>query len=149
MAGPRLDTPKRTPPLELLLGYGPALVLPVLAAWAWAGNGLALEAGRLWGAAILLFLVGVTRGLSFFAEGGERLGQLVAMGTRSCAALRRCSSRPLSPFPRWSRAISASRFTIPSPRGDGTAPRFFAHLRPWQMTLAIAGLVALEWRAIG
>ena len=73
----------RIPALSLLLGFGPVLLLPLLGLAAFvlppADQWLTIAAGQLWGAAILIFLAGVRRGLSFFTAGGPRLAQLVTM----------------------------------------------------------------------
>ncbi|MGN6062211.1 hypothetical protein ACP6NA_13860, partial [Corynebacterium striatum] len=83
MTEPTATSP-RIPALSILLGFGPAALLPLLAivsftvplrdAW------VPVTAGQLWGAAILLFLAGVQRGLSFFTDGGPRPIQLATMG---------------------------------------------------------------------
>ena len=72
----------RIPLLSILFGFGPALLLPLLAAAAWALPAYAFWAvglAQLWGSAILIFLAGVRRGLSFFTGGGERPVQIATM----------------------------------------------------------------------
>ncbi|SEM77524.1 Protein of unknown function [Sphingomonas gellani] len=144
MGSPRVDTPERTQPLELLLGYGPACVIALLAGMAWAGIPYAAEATRIWGAAILIFLAGVTRGLSFFTEGGARWGQLAAMALRFWCGIAALVLPAVIGVALLILGYASIAAYDPVAARGGTAPRFFAHLRPWQMAIAVAGLVALE-----
>ena len=151
MPSPREDTPATTPPLEQLLGYGPALLIAAAGVLAWASSSfvlVALVAGQIWAAAILLFLAGVTRGLSFFTEGGQTAGQLVAMAVRfGCGLAGLLLPGPLA-FPVLIAGYASVAFYDPVAAHGGTAPRFFARLRPLQMGIAVLGLAALCVRAL-
>ena len=149
MPEPRADTPDTTPLLSVVLGYGPAAMLPLLGLLAWAGVPWALEAGRIWGAAILLFLAGVARGLSFFTEGGPRLPQLLAMSIRfGLGLLALVVWLPAALALLVLGYASVALFDPPLAR-RGEAPRYFARLRPPQMAVALAGLALLLVRALG
>lgn len=149
MPPPRKDTPATTPTLSLLLGYGPAAALPVLGVLAWAGFTWALPLGRLWGAAILIFLAGVARGLSFFTEGGPRLPQIAATMWRfGCGLLALVVWLPAA-FALLIAGYLGVALIDPWAAHHGGAPRYFAHLRPLQMAVAIAGLAILLARALG
>ncbi|WP_126172124.1 DUF3429 domain-containing protein [Altericroceibacterium xinjiangense] len=143
MPGPRTDTPATTPPLSLLFGYGP--MLPILAAGiaALAGWEWAIEAGRLWSASILIFLGGVTRGLSFFTAGGPRLPQIGIMLLRFVLGLSALVLPSVLAF----AALLAGYASVPlydvQAAHHGTAPRYFARLRWPQMGLALIGLALL------
>ena len=143
MAAPRIDTPATTPPLSLLLGYGPVALILLLAILAWAGLSWAAPLARLWAAAILIFIAGVARGLSFFTEGGPRVSQLAMMLLRFTCGLVALAV-PLG----WAFALLTIGYLSaliydPLTARDGAAPRFFAQLRPPQMLVAMAGLVLL------
>lgn len=149
MPQPRADTPATIPALSLLLGYGPAAVLPVLGILAWAGYGWALPLGRLWGAAILIFLAGVARGLSFFTEGGPRPPQIAAtMWRYGCGLLALAVWLPAAFALLIAGYLGVALFD-PWAARHGEAPRYFARLRPPQMAVALAGLAILLLRALG
>jgi len=139
----RNDTPRRIPPLSLLLGYGPAALILLLSLLAWAGYAWAVPLARLWAAAILIFIAGVVRGLSFFTEGGPRFSQLAVMMWRFLCGLVALVVPPLWVFPVLAMGyLSALAYDTHAAR-QGEAPRFFAALRPPQMIVALAGLVIL------
>lgn len=149
MPPPRANTPAHTPPLSLVLGYGPAALLPLLGVLAWAGQEWALPLGRLWGAAILLFLAGVARGLSFFTEGGPHWPQVAAMGWRfGCGLLALVAWLPVAFALLIAGYLGVALFD-PWAARHGEAPRYFARLRPPQMAVAIAGLALLLARSLG
>lgn len=75
MPAPRRDTPA----LSLLLGYGPVVLVLLLALLAWTGIAWAAPLAQVWAAAILIFIAGGTRGLSFFTHDGPRLWQPAVM----------------------------------------------------------------------
>ncbi|WP_347302473.1 DUF3429 domain-containing protein [Croceibacterium sp. TMG7-5b_MA50] len=145
-----MDTPAHTPPLETVLAYGPAAIIVAIGLLGWTGLPWAVEAGRLWAAAILLFLAGVTRGLSFFTEGGPRPGQLIVMLVRFSCGLGALALPTLAiagaAFLSW-LLLFAGYLTVliydPPAARRGTAPRFFARLRGPQMFVALAGIVIL------
>lgn len=137
------------PLLSVVLGFGPAALLPLLALAAWivpALAGPAILAGQLWAAAILLFLAGVRRGLSFFTEGGPRPGQvatsiwLFVLGLAGLAA-------PLGPaFLLLILGYLSVALLDPPAARAGEAPAHFVRLRPPQMAVAIVGLAGLSAR---
>lgn len=143
----------RPPLLSLLFGYGPALLLLLIGASAWlVGDVTALHLlalGQLWAAAILIFLAGVRRGLSFFTAGGPRPAQVatsVALFVLGLGGL-------LAP-PRLALAIIAAGYVAvavldPVAARQGEAPRHFARLRPPQMALFLVGLALLSVRSVG
>ncbi len=122
--------PREVPALSLLLGYGPMLPFAGGALAAWLGpapwRSPAIDLSILWGCAILCFLSGVRRGVSFRTMGGPTVTQIATMLWLFCAGggalllwyitgrLRRCScSRWLTP---------ASRSSIPSRRARARPP---------------------------
>jgi len=145
---PRTDTPTRTPPLELLLGYGPALVILAAGALALAGVPFALTLGCLWAAAILIFLAGVVRGLSFFTDGGPRLTQVGVMMARFVCGLAALLLPPILATPVLAIGYLNSLIYDPIAARNGAAPRYFAQLRPPQMAIALMGLVLLFVAAV-
>ncbi|WP_121115570.1 DUF3429 domain-containing protein [Croceibacterium ferulae] len=147
---PRNDTPDRTPPLSAVLAFGPAGLIVALGLLGWAGWPAAILAGRLWTAAILLFLAGVARGLSFFTEGGPRPAQLAAMLVRFVCGVLALALPMLpigaAPFLSW-LLLFAGYLTVllfdPRAARHGMAPRYFARLRGPQMFVALTGIVIL------
>lgn len=143
MNQPRTDTPERTPPLSLLLGYGPALVVLVAGTLALARVPWALTLGCLWAAAILIFLAGVVRGLSFFTDGGPRAMQVGVMMVRFVCGLAALLLPPILATPVLAIGYLSSLLYDPFAARSGAAPRYFARLRPGQMIIALLGLVLL------
>ena len=148
MTEPRTDTPTRTPPLELLLGYGPALVILAAGALALAGVPFALTLGCLWAAAILIFLAGMVRGLSFFTEGGPRMTQVGVMMARFVCGLAALLLPPILATPVLAIGYLTSLIYDPIAARNGAALRYFAQLRPPQMAIALMGLVLLFVAAV-
>lgn len=139
--------PRRIPPLSLILGYGPMAAFPLLALAAWLAPppwpAIAVAIGQGWGAALLIFLAGVRRGLSFFTEGGPRPAQIATMlwlFVLGCAAL---VTAPLLAFPLLVIGYSSIALLDPPAARRGETPAFFIRLRPPQMGVALVGLVAL------
>lgn len=137
------DHSSRTPRLSLIFGYGPILVLPLAALGVWAGLPLALVIGQIWGAAILVFLAGVARGLSFFTPGGPHVSQMLTMILRFSLGLLALAASP--PVGLALLLIGYASIAVTDPRLArwGGAPRHFARLRPPQMVVALVGLLAL------
>ena len=144
MPSPRSDTPRQTPLLSILLGYGPVALILLLALLAWAGFAWAVPLARLWAAAILIFIAGVARGLSFFTEGGPRLSQIAIMLWRFVCGLAALAVAEIWAFPILAAGYLSALFYDPHAARHGEAPRFFAQLRPPQMIVALAGLVILS-----
>jgi hypothetical protein len=137
----------RIPPLSLILGYGPMAIFPILGLAAWLmpapWPAIALAAGQGWGAALLIFLAGVRRGLSFFTQGGPRPAQIATMFwlfLLGCAALL---TAPIIAYPLLVIGYGSIALLDPPAAQRGEAPAFFAQLRPPQMAVALIGLIAL------
>ncbi len=148
-----VSEPLHTPALGLILGYG--ATVPFLAAAAGAAfidnhalAQLCLDLIVLWGAAILLFLAGVRRGLSFRTPGGATVGQIAAslwyfaagFGSLLLWAFHDALSS-LAPAMALLLAGYASLtvFDVRAAR-HLEAPPYFAYLRPVQMLIPIASL---------
>jgi Protein of unknown function (DUF3429) len=129
----------------LIFGYGAMVLLvacaglafvPVWSAWA-------MEAGRLWAAAIVLFLSGVRRGLSFRTEGGPRWTQLAMMLWLFCGGLA-AMLLPVEPGLGLLLALSLSLAVLdPLAARTGEVPLYFRRLRPAQMGLAALCLAVM------
>ena len=143
MPSPRDDTPRSTPLLSVILGYGPVALILLLAIIAWAGFAWAVPLAQVWAAAILIFIAGVARGLSFFTEGGPRFSQLAVMMGRFLCGLLALILPPLWAFPVLALGYLSALLYDPHAARHGEAPRFFAALRPPQMIVALTGLVLL------
>jgi hypothetical protein len=145
-----IDRTIRIPPLSLVLGYGPALVLFLLAIGAWVLPGLwpthALYAAWLWGAVILLFLAGVARGLSFATDGGPQPQQVARSAGLFLLALAALLSPLRLAFPLLAVGYLIVGAADPREAAAGRAPAYFARLRPLQMGIAAVGLIALSAR---
>jgi hypothetical protein len=153
---PTRDPNEPIPPLSLLFGYGPMalILLAGLGGWLLPGlwSGLALAAGWLFASAILLFLAGVVRGLSFFSPGGPRPAQLAMMlwlfllGFGSVAG---AISHPMwIGFALLILGYGSLAVYDPQAARAGLAPGYFARLRPRQMGIALVGLSLLLLRAL-
>jgi hypothetical protein len=137
------------PLLDIFFAFGAMLplVLGAMVAW-WASTGpwflMALQFVILWGSAILIFLSGVRRGLSFRTEGGPKWLQLATMlalyglGVSALAA-------------DWLNALIAALvfllvgYTVilvldPIAARRGEAPLYFGHLRRLQIPIALLAL---------
>jgi hypothetical protein len=146
-----VSEPAAVPWLSVVFGYGPMLpfVAGAGAAW-WLGGAWGeamLSLTGLWGCAILLFLSGVRRGLSFRTEGGPTWVQIATMlglfllGFGGLVLLFLGALRP-------ALALLIVGFTgvailDPIAARRGEAPLFFARLRPFQIPIAIVSLCAL------
>jgi hypothetical protein len=146
----RVTESRRVPALSLVLGYGATLPFVAGAAAAWLlGRGgpaaaLAADLTVLWGGAILVFLAGVRRGLSFRTEGGPTLAQLatsLGLFTLGLAAL--AAPRTGAGLALLLAGYLALAVLDPWAARRGEAPLFFARLRPLQMLVPIASLAAL------
>jgi hypothetical protein len=136
-----------TPPADIVLAFGPALLTFATGFLAWAlpmaWQPAAIALGWLWSAAILLFLAGVTRGLSFFTPGGARVPQLAQMIWLFLLGLFAFAT-PLAwalPLLMIGYACVAAFDLYAAPRA--MAPPHFARIRPLQVMLFLAGLAAL------
>lgn len=144
--------PRRVPWLSVVFGYGPMLPVLAGAAAAWAGRGEtwgegALSLTLLWACAILLFLSGVRRGLSFRTEGGPRWTQIATMlGLFSLgfvALVLAMLDRSAAALVLLLIGYTAIAVLDPIAARRGEAPLYFARLRPTQIPLTLLGLAAL------
>ena len=139
------------PWLSLAFGYGPMLLLATGAIASWILKGALRDEVVLltciWGTAILGFLSGVRRGLSFRTEGGEALAQLATMLLLFILAL----ASMVAIAHGWMAAaitclllgFGAVLVLDPIAARHGQAPLFFIKLRPPQMALAVTSLGVL------
>ncbi|MBY0296587.1 MAG: DUF3429 domain-containing protein [Methylobacterium sp.] len=145
------DASPRIPWLSLIFGFGPMLPIVGGAALAWAAagetRGLVATLTLAWACAILTFLAGVRRGLSFRTVGGPTAAQMLTMtglfslGVAAVAAL--VLGRPALATALLLAGYGALVILDPVAAREGEAPRHFARLRPLQIPLALAGLGAL------
>lgn len=144
--------PRETPWLSVVFGYGPMLPFVAGAAAAWWQRGmwdeLILLATILYGAAILLFLAGVRRGVSFRTEGGPQFVQIATMlglfglGLGALLAVVILGNRIIA-LDLLIAGFVAVAVLDPIAARRGEAPLFFARLRPLQIPIAVLSLVAL------
>lgn len=148
----RVTEPRAVPWLSIVFGYGPMLPFAAgaLVAWGWRGTPLGQVAAALtilWGCAILLFLSGVRRGVSFRTEGGATVTQIATM-----LSLFLLGYGALIAFALGKPAIALGLLIVgfteitildPIAARRGEAPLFFERLRPAQIPLAVLGLAAL------
>lgn len=143
------ESPKtHTPVISLLLAYSamPPTAAGAIAAWAIRPAKAAVVA-RLtigWAGAILCFLAGVRRGLSFRQKGGSTAAQLASMfwlfvlGAAALLSPRRMPALVLLLLGYASETVLGP---VAAERDE--APRYFARLRPVQMLIPIGSLAAL------
>ena len=143
--------PAEIPWLSVVLGFGPMLPILAGAVLAWWLRGdvgkLIATLTALWGCAILLFLSGVRRGVSFRTEGGPTLAQITTMIGLFClgfAALVAVSF-DLSTVSLGLLLVGYLTVAVLDPIAArrGEAPLFFSRLRPLQIPIAMIGLTAL------
>lgn len=140
---PRTDTPERTPLLSQILGYGPAGLILASGALALADVPWSLAFAQAWASVILIFLAGVTRGLSFFTQGGPRPAQIAMTMARFGCGVIALLLPPVLALPILAAGYLSVLLYDPFAARTGAAPRYFARLRPPQMIIALIGLVLL------
>ena len=146
-----VSEPGAVPWLSVVFGYGPMLPFAAGAAAAWWLGGvwgeLALSLTTLWGCAILLFLSGVRRGLSFRTEGGPTWVQIATMlGLFLLGFSALVLTAGGAPGPALVLLIvgfTGIAVLDPIAARRGEAPLFIARLRPLQIPIAILSLCAL------
>lgn len=136
----------------LILGYGPMLPLIAAGAGAWAlphpWPEHALRLALIWGAVILAFIGGVRRGWGFARADASKPVEIaaavlyVAAAALSLAILRADIGLPVLAAGYALAALLDRRAAL-----VGDAPRYFARLRPPQLLLGCAGLIAC-WAAL-
>jgi hypothetical protein len=138
---------QRTPALSGFLAYLPALILFAIGAAAWLlphpHELLARAAGHVWGAAILLFLSGVRRGLSFFTEGGPRPAQVVTSLWLFVIGAWALVADPPAAFVVMAAGYLGIAVLDPIAARRSEVPGYFAQLRPPQMTIFLVGCLLL------
>lgn len=135
-------------PLDgLVLGYGPMLPFPAAVAGVLLASptlaDLASMLVVLWGAAILMFLGGVRRGLSFRTPGGPRPSQIAMMLWLFLAGLGALLAPPVLALALLTAGYASLMTLDPIAARRAEAPLYFARLRPPQMAIAAASLAAL------
>ena len=146
------ENPKtHTPPVSLFLAY--VAMVPIASGAAVSLVFRSPEVVRLtiaWAGAILCFLSGVKRGLSFRQRGGPTVMQLASMlwlfvpGAIALLLPWRIPSLVLLLLGYGSEAVLG-----PIAAGREEAPRYFARLRPAQMIIPVASLLVLLARERG
>jgi hypothetical protein len=137
--------------LDRVLGWAAMLPLVAcaLAAWLTAGSfqAAAMSLSIIWGGAVLAFLAGVRRGLSFRTPGGAGWTQIAFMlwifglAFASMIALQPLTSLGLLILGYASLALAARGAALRE-----EVPTFFAGLRPAQMSAAALSLCAVAAR---
>lgn len=139
------------PLLSVVLGYGPMLPFVGGAILTWVTRGTVraefVLLTVLYAASILLFLAGVRRGLSFRTPGGPRATQIATMfglyvlGLLALFAIGQ--GLDIAAAALLLAGFAAVLVLDPIAARDVEAPLFFGRLRPPQMSIAVASLVAL------
>lgn len=163
---PTRDVREPIPPLSILFGYGPATIVLLLGLAGWllpqtlgdpaaaAGHlpvypqAFAVTTGWLFATAILLFLAGVTRGLSFFSPGGPHTSQFVMMLWLFLLGFGALVTPMWIGFVLLILGYGSIAVFDPQAARTGLAPGYFARLRPGQMAVFIGGLVLLLLRTL-
>lgn len=158
-----VDEPQHVPLLSQLFGFGAMVPFLAAAIAVWTTSGLvkavAANLGILWGGAILLFLAGVRRGVSFRTPGGPTAGQIAVMLWLFLLGFLALLSPfvPVTPVAVGPQVLSYGLLVVgfaslmvldPLAAGKGEAPLFFNRLRPVQMAIAVAALAALFLEAL-
>lgn len=135
-----------------IFGYGPMLPFLAGALGCWLirpWSGIALELTIIWGSLILAFLGGVRRGFGFgFGDSAastkaETLTMMVYVLLGGLALILAAADLPAAAV----TILAAGYVLVPiadtRAAGKGDAPAYFASLRPWQMSIAVASLLAI------
>jgi hypothetical protein len=148
-----IDEPARAGLIDHVLAWAAMapLVLGAAAAWLTRGDmqSVAMSLVIIWGGAILAFLAGVRRGLSFRTPGGAQAGQIAmmlwifALAFGSMIALR-----PLTSLALLMMGFVSLGFAARAAAARAQTPLFFARLRPGQMTVAALSLGAVAARLL-
>ena len=144
----RITEARLTPQLSVAFGYGAMAPLAAAALAAWGFGGMVADAAAAlavwWGGALLVFLAGVRRGLSFRTPGGPRTPEMAAMLWLFALGLGALASTNVVVGSGLLLAGFASLMIIdPVAAWRGEAPPFFARLRPVQMAIPTASFAAL------
>jgi hypothetical protein len=139
---------ERIPALDIVFGFGPAVPFLLGSAAAWLlqqpSRMIALQLVTLWGSAILLFLSGVRRGLSFRTEDGPTWPQIATMLALFClglCALAALLIDALTPALITLWVGYAAVFLLdPIAARRGEAPLHFSRLRRLQIPIILTAL---------
>ncbi len=145
-----VNEPLRSPPVDVFLAYAAivpitagALALFVFPDWSRAILPLTL----VWAGAIVTFLSGVRRGVSFRMPDGATIGQLAMMGWLFLAGLSSILLAGIQSFSLATGILLLAYVSLgvldPIAARKGEAPRSFAGLRPYQMGLAVLSLAGV------
>jgi hypothetical protein len=134
--------------LDILFGFGPTLPFVIGAVLAWwlqpTSQMIALQFVALWGSAVLLFLSGVRRGLSFRTEGGPTWAQMVTMLALFCMGLAGLTALLIGALVVALIVLLAAFGAVfvldPIAARRGEAPLFFSRLRRLQIPIVLLAL---------
>ncbi|WP_246218114.1 DUF3429 domain-containing protein [Jiella pacifica] len=141
------------PPIGALFAFAAMLPIGAGAVYLWIGDEaqsfLTVNLTLLWGAAILTFLAGVRRGVSFRQPGGPTLSQLATMlwlyGLGFLAIVETVWAYTLTATALEFVGFLSLAALDPIAAKNGEAPLFFASLRPIQMAIPIVALPVLGY----
>ncbi len=144
-----LTEPAETPWLGLFFGYVAMVPFVIgtlvfaLASEPWRGAALAIT--LFWGCAILTFLAGVRRGVSFRTPGGVTATQIVTMLWLFCLGFIALVLTALA-LPVWAAGLLVIGYLSlaildPIAARKLEAPLYFARLRPVQMAIPVVCLL--------
>lgn len=130
-----------------ILGFGPMLPLVAAGIGAWVLPGswpvLAVQLAIVWGALILAFVAGVRRGFGFGRpEASTALEIAAAIGYFTIAGLALVVPQAATALALLTAGYAAVALLDRRAALIGSAPAFFAKLRPPQFLLGAAGLAA-------
>ena len=145
-----LTEPAETPWLGLFFGYVAMVPFVIgtlvfaLAPEPWRGAALAIT--LFWGCAILTFLAGVRRGVSFRTPGGVTAAQIVTMLWLFCLGFVALVLTAIA-LPIWAAGLLVIGYLSleildPIAARKLEAPLYFARLRPIQMAIPVLCLLA-------
>ena len=145
-----ITEPAETPWLGVFFGYVamvpfvPGVLAYGLAPEPWRGAALAVT--LFWGCAILTFLSGVRRGVSFRTPGGVTAAQVATMLWLFCLGFAAIVLTALA-LPLWAAALLLVGYVSlqvfdPIAARKLEAPLYFARLRPVQMAIPVLCLLA-------
>jgi uncharacterized protein DUF3429 len=137
------------PRLDILFGFGPTVPFVAGAVLAWwlpqPSRMIALQLVGLWGSAILLFLSGVRRGLSFRTERGPTWSQIVTMLALFCMGLGALAALLIDALLVALLVLLAGFGAVvvldPIAAHRGEAPLYFSKLRRLQMPIVLVALI--------
>ena len=143
----------RIPRLSLVLGFGPMLLLALAAAGAWLAPAgwrhLASVGGWLWGCAILCFLAGAERGMSFRMDDSSERSQVASALALFALAFAAFLAPPPIAFALLACGYGGIGVVDRGAARRRLAPPHFAALRPAQAAIAVVSLLALLVQAGG